>query len=118
MQSVVTTSKGQGRHAANSDESGESGDDSRHAAGVTWRGAGHSLVSHVYTFHFPEGRKEGHVLFNNALNTFYLWLYGIRHMVRFHSDSERKNNLLLLHGLLFLTSSNGYFTPSHRQEST
>ena len=22
------------------------------------------------------GRKEGNVLFNNALNTFYLWLYG------------------------------------------
>ena len=24
------------------------------------------------------GRKEVNVLFNNALNTFYLWLYGIR----------------------------------------
>ena len=30
-------------------------------------------------------RKEGNVLFNNALNTFYLRLYGIR-----HSDSDRK----------------------------
>ena len=36
-----------------------------------------------------EGRKEGNVLFNNALNTFYLRLYGIGHMVKDHSDSER-----------------------------
>ena len=34
--------------------------------------------------------KEGNVLFNDALNTFYLWLYGVRHMVKYHSDSERK----------------------------
>ena len=25
--------------------------------------------------------KEGNVLLNDALNTFYLWLYGIRYMV-------------------------------------
>ena len=36
-------------------------------------------------------RKEGNVLFNNALNTFYLQLYGIRHMVKDHSDSELRN---------------------------
>ena len=23
--------------------------------------------------------KEGNVLFNDALNTFYLWVYGVRH---------------------------------------
>ena len=33
--------------------------------------------------------KEGNVLFNNTLNTFNLWLYGVRHMVKDHSDSER-----------------------------
>ena len=33
--------------------------------------------------------KEGNVLFNDALNTFYLWLYGVRHMVNNQSDSER-----------------------------
>ena len=38
-----------------------------------------------------EGRKEGNVLFNDALNTFYLRLYGFRHMVKDHSDSERGN---------------------------
>ena len=34
-------------------------------------------------------RKEGTVLFNDALNTFYLRLYGVRHMVKDHSDSEK-----------------------------
>ena len=34
--------------------------------------------------------KEGNVLFNDALNTFYLLLYYVRHMVKDHSDSERK----------------------------
>ena len=36
-----------------------------------------------------EIRKEGNVLFNDALNTFYLRLYGVGHMVKDHSDSER-----------------------------
>ena len=40
-----------------------------------------------------ETRKEGNVLFNDALNTFYLRLYGIRHMVKDHSDSEKGNPL-------------------------
>ena len=35
-------------------------------------------------------RKEGNVLFNDALNTFYLRLYGVTHMVKYHSDSERE----------------------------
>ena len=55
-----------------------------------------------------EGRKEGNVLFNDALNTFYLWLYGDRHMVKHHSDSET-GNTLPPHRLLFLISSKGSF---------
>ena len=35
-------------------------------------------------------RKEGNSLFNDALNTFYLRLYGISHMVKDHSDSVRE----------------------------
>ena len=31
--------------------------------------------------------RERNVLFNDALNTFYLRLYGVRHMVKDHSDS-------------------------------
>ena len=54
------------------------------------------------------GRKEGNVLFNDALNTFYLWLYGIRHMVKDHSDSE-KGNPLSPHSLLFPINSKGSF---------
>ena len=50
----------------------------------------------------------GNVLFNDALNTFYLWLYGVRHMVTDHSDSE-KGNPLPPHRLLFPINSNGYF---------
>ena len=34
-------------------------------------------------------RKEGNVLFNDAFNTFYLRLYGVTHMVKNHSDTER-----------------------------
>ena len=53
-------------------------------------------------------RKEGNVLFNDALNTFYLRFYGVRHMVKDHSDSER-GNLLLSHRLLSPISSKGSF---------
>ena len=52
--------------------------------------------------------EEGNVLFNDALNTFYLRLYGVRHMVKDHSDSE-KGNVLLRHGLLFPINSKGSF---------
>ena len=48
---------------------------------------------------------EGNVLFNDTLNTFYLRLYGIGHMVK---DSER-GNLLPPHGLLFSINSKGSF---------
>ena len=45
--------------------------------------------------------KEGRKWFiNDALNTFYLRLYGVRHMVKLHSDRER-GNPLPPHGLLF-----------------
>ena len=33
--------------------------------------------------------KEGNVLFNDALNTFYLRLYGVGHMVKYQPDSKR-----------------------------
>ena len=52
--------------------------------------------------------REGNVLFNDALNTFYLQLYGVGLMVKGHPDSER-GNLLPPHGLLFPISSKGSF---------
>ena len=53
------------------------------------------------------GRKD--ILFNDALNTFYLRTYSIGHMIKDHSDSERENPLLPLHKLLILISSKGSF---------
>ena len=61
----------------------------------------HKLIYHKYW-------KEGYVLFNDTLSTFYYWLYGVRHMVKNHSDSER-GNLLLPQGLLFPINSKGCF---------
>ena len=59
-------------------------------------------------FHALLCRKEGHVLFNDVLNTLYLRLYGVRYMVKDHSDSER-GNPLPPHRLLFHISSKGSF---------
>ena len=55
--------------------------------------------------------KEGNVLFNDTLKT-YLRLYGVRHMVKYHSDSER-GNPLSPHGLLFPINSKGSFYMHH-----
>ena len=52
--------------------------------------------------------RERNVLFNDALNTFYLRLYGVRHMIKDHSDSE-KGNPLPPHGLLLSINSKGSF---------
>ena len=59
---------------------------------------------------FCYGRKKGNVPFNNMLNTFYLLLFCITHMVKDHSDCKRRNLLPSLHGLLFLISSKVSFT--------
>ena len=40
----------------------------------------------------------------------HLWLYGVGHMVKDHSDIERGSLLLPLHGLLFLISWKAYTT--------
>ena len=54
------------------------------------------LISLLWTarkknlFYYKAAKEEGNVLYNDVLNTFYLRLYGIRHMVKNHSDSERK----------------------------
>ena len=53
-------------------------------------------------------RKPSNVLFNDAPNTFYLRLYGVGHIVKDYSVSER-GNPLLSHGLLFPVSSKSSF---------
>ena len=46
---------------------------------------------------------DGRNCFNAALNTFYFQLYGVVHMVKDHSDSERGNPPL--HGYSFLLAA-------------
>ena len=71
-------------------------------------------VKHMWGFlcvcGFSMAKKEEgrNVLFNDAFNTFYLWLYGVRHMVKYHTYNER-GNPLPPHGLLFPINSKGYF---------
>ena len=55
-----------------------------------------------------ERERERNVLFNDALNTFYLRIFGVRHMVKDHSDSE-KGNPLPPHRLLLSINSKGSF---------
>ena len=50
--------------------------------------------------------QEGNVLFNDVLDTFYLRLYGVGHMVKDLSDSDRG---LPPYGLLFPINSKGSF---------
>ena len=62
-------------------------------------------------------RKEGYVLFNDALNTFNLRLYGIRHMVKGHSDNEETCCRHM--GYSFrLAARVLLYASSHRQDNT
>ena len=54
----------------------------------------------INSCHFMDLDDSINALFNDALNTFYLRLYGVRHGVKDPSDSKR-GNPLPLHGLLF-----------------
>ena len=63
--------------------------------------------------------KEGNVLFNNILNTFYLQLYGIGHMVKDHSDRDRKLIAATTWATLFrLAARVLLYALSHRQDIT
>ena len=61
--------------------------------------------------------KEGRKCFYLTTHSthFILWLYGVRHMVTDHSDSER-GNPLPPHGLLFPTARVILYAPPHRQD--
>ena len=65
------------------------------------------IINLCYVF-MESGRKEGHVLFNDAFYTICLRIYGVRHMVKDQSDSER-GNPLTPHGILFTISSKSSF---------
>ena len=59
-------------------------------------------------------------MFHLMTHSTHLWLYGIRHIAKNHSDSESGNPLPPLHGQLFVISSKGSFicTIHPRQDST
>ena len=61
---------------------------------------------------------EGNVLFNDALNTFYLRLYDVGQKVKNHSDSESGNPLPSLHGLVFPINNKGSFVSTIPQTGT
>ena len=61
-----------------------------------------SMIYQVVHLLHEEGRKEGNVLFNDVFNTFYLRLYGVGHMVKDHSNSERGNSHGLLLGFFYM----------------
>ena len=66
-----------------------------------------------------KGRKEGNILFNDALNTFYLRLYGVRHIVKDHSDSEREETRCCHMGYSFRLGARVLlYASSHRQDDT
>ena len=63
------------------------------------------LMTHSthFIYGYMASDKEGNVLFNDAFNTFYLRLYGVRHMVKDHSDSRRKEMFYLtMHSTHFI----------------
>ena len=64
-------------------------------------------------------RKEGIILFNEALNTFYIRLYGVEHMTKDHSDSYSGTPPPTVHEIHFrLAARDLLYTPTHRQDST
>ena len=76
-----------------------------------------SALYHCATLQSLNWRKKGNVLFNNKLNTFCLRLYGVGHMVKDHSDSERKPAAATW-ATFRLAARVLLYAPSHRQNST
>ena len=78
----------------------------------------HLVIKFIVHTVGKEREREINVLFNDALNTFYLLLYGVRHMVKDHSDSEKGNPLPHIGYSYRLTARVLLYAPSHRQDST
>ena len=74
--------------------------------------------TNTHTHTHTHERNEGNVLFNDALNTFYLRLYGIRHMVM-TSHIMREETRCRHMGYSFrLTAKVLLYVPSHRHDNT
>ena len=69
--------------------------------------------------HSSSRGKKRNVLFNDTLNTFYLLLYGVRHMIKDHSDREREETHCRHIGYSFrLAARVLLYESSHRQDNT
>ena len=64
------------------------------------------------------GKKEGNILFNDTLNTFYLRLYGVGHMVKENSDRREETCCRHMGYSFRLTARVLLYAPSRRQDST
>ena len=62
--------------------------------------------------------KEGNVLFNDALNTFYVRLYGVRHMAKDHLIVRKETRCRNIGYSFRLTARVLLYALSHRQDST
>ena len=60
-----------------------------------------------------EPSNEGTVLINDTLNTFYLRLYGVEHMVKDHSDCEFGNPMRHMGYSFRLAARVILYAPSH-----
>ena len=76
------------------------------------------MVSRYFCMY--EGRKCFFlIIFNEALNTFYLRLYGVGHMAKDNSDSESGNSLPPLHGYWFRLAARYFlYAPTDRIADT
>ena len=64
------------------------------------------------------GNGNGNVLFNDALNTFYLRLYGVRHLVTTILIVRKETRCRHIGYSFRLTARVLLYAPSHRQDST
>ena len=85
---------------------------------LTWY-TNESLYSHKLCnliMNLKTGRKEMFYLMTHSTH-FTLWLYGVGHMVKDHSDSEEETRCCHM-GSFRLTARVLLYAPSHRQDRT
>ena len=79
-----------------------------------------SFINVILVFrHFGYKKKEGKCfVFNDALNTFYLWLYDVSHMVKDHSDRREETRCHHIGYSFRLAARVLLYASSHRQDNT
>ena len=84
-----------------------------------WRSKRSPLIRYPIVARIVGERKDGrNVLFNDALNTFYLRLYGVRYMVKDHSDTGEESRYRHMGYSFRLAARALLCASSHRQDNT